>query len=100
MLFGDFGAGGTLPVRPFHYARPEFRRGAMRCNIWFAVMAGLVAGAAAVAPARADGTEPVIVIPGRPGVPVMVYSRDISCALVAGALGIVPPGIFGPGLVA
>ncbi len=68
----------------------------MRCNIWFAVMAGLVAGAAAVAPARADGTEPVIVIPGRPGVPVMMYGRDISWAVVEGDWGLARPGIVAP----
>ena len=71
----------------------------MRCNIWFAVMAGLVAGVAAVAPAHAGGTEPVIVVPGRPGVPVMMYGRDISWAVVEGDWGLARPGIVAPVVV-
>src|SRR5258708_33743089 len=67
--------------------------------MWSAVMAGLGGGAAAVAPGRGDGREPVIVIPGRPGVPVMMYGRDISWAVVEGDWGLARPGIVAPVVV-
>ena len=52
-------------------------------------MAGLAAFAAA--PARADN-GPVIVIPSRPGVPVVINGRDASYAVVEGDWGLSRPG--------
>jgi len=70
----------------------------MHRTIVLALMAGgLLAGLAA--PARADGTEPVIVIPGRPGVPVMFWGRDISGAVLEGDWGLARPGIVTPTVV-
>jgi hypothetical protein len=56
-----------------------------------AVLSGLVAFAAA-APARADEEGPVIVIPSRPGVPVVINGRDASYAVVEGDWGLARPG--------
>jgi hypothetical protein len=56
-----------------------------------AVLSGLVAFAAA-APARADEEGPVIVIPTRPGVPVVINGRDASYAVVEGDWGLARPG--------
>ena len=52
-----------------------------------------VAGFAAFAPtpARADG-GPVIVIPSRPGIPVVINGRDASYAVVEGDWGLSRPG--------
>lgn len=47
--------------------------------------------ASAVASARAD-TGPVIVIPSRPGVPVIINGRDASWAVVEGDWGLARPG--------
>lgn len=57
------------------------------------VMAIAVSGlaASAVAPVRAD-TGPVIVIPSRPGVPVIINGRDASWAVVEGDWGLARPG--------
>src|SRR5882672_2638012 len=70
----------------------------MRRSIVFAVMTGsLLAGLAG--PGRAGETEPVIVIPGRPGVPVMLYGRDVSGAVLEGDWGLARPGIVTPTIV-
>ncbi|MEA3027522.1 MAG: hypothetical protein QOF91_2807 [Alphaproteobacteria bacterium] len=53
------------------------------------VLAGLAAFAPA--PARAD-SGPVIVIPSRPGVPVVINGRDASYAVVEGDWGLSRPG--------
>ncbi len=53
------------------------------------VLAGVAAFAAA--PARAD-SGPVIVIPSRPGVPVVINGRDASYAVVEGDWGLARPG--------
>lgn len=53
-------------------------------------LAGLAALAAA--PARAEGEGPVIVIPSRPGVPVVINGRDASYAVVEGDWGLSRPG--------
>jgi hypothetical protein len=54
------------------------------------VLTGL-AGLAA-APARAGDEAPVIVIPSRPGVPVVINGRDASYAVVEGDWGLARPG--------
>jgi hypothetical protein len=66
------------------------------------IVLALVAGglfAAVAAPARAEGMEPVIVVPGRPGVPVMFWGRDISYAVVEGDWGLARPGQVAPTVV-
>jgi len=55
------------------------------------VSAVILAALAAASPARAD-KEPVIVYPGRPGVPVMWFGQDISWAVVEGDWGLDRPG--------
>ena len=61
-----------------------------RC--WAALIAVALAGSA-LAPlsARAD-SGPVIVIPSRPGVPVIINGRDASYAVVEGDWGLSRPG--------
>lgn len=39
--------------------------------------------------------EPVIVVPGRAGVPVMMYGRDVSGAVIEGEFGLDRPGHVG-----
>lgn len=46
----------------------------------------------AVVPARAGDEGPVIVIPSRPGVPVVINGRDASYAVVEGDWGLARPG--------
>ena len=46
----------------------------------------------APAPVRAEGEGPVIVIPNRPGVPVIINGRDASYAVVEGDWGLSRPG--------
>lgn len=58
-----------------------------------ALILALAATAAAV-PARAD-SGPVIVIPSRPGIPVMIHGRDASYAVVEGDWGLARPGHMG-----
>jgi hypothetical protein len=55
-----------------------------------AVVAGLAFAAAA--PARADEEGPVIAIPARPGVPIIINGRDASYAVVEGDWGLARPG--------
>jgi hypothetical protein len=66
----------------------------MRALITLAVLIG-TAGAAS-----AEGTGPVIVIPGRPGVPVIINGVDASYAVVEGDWGLakgvhVQPTVYG-----
>ncbi len=53
------------------------------------MLAGFAAFATALA--RAD-SGPVIVIPSRPGVPVVINGRDASYAVVEGDWGLARPG--------
>ncbi len=43
--------------------------------------------------------EPVIVVPGRAGVPVMMYGRDVSWAVIEGEFGLDRPGHVGPTII-
>ena len=52
--------------------------------------ASLVLGS--LARARAEGEGPVIVVPSRPGVPVVINGRDASYAVVEGDWGLSRPG--------
>ncbi len=62
-----------------------------RFALGLAVLSGLAAFVAA-APAYADEEGPVIVIPSRPGVPVVINGRDASYAVVEGDWGLARPG--------
>jgi hypothetical protein len=55
-------------------------------------LAGLAA--LATAPVRAGDEGPVIVIPSRPGVPVVINGRDASYAVVEGDWGLARPGFM------
>jgi hypothetical protein len=58
------------------------------------VIAFILSGLAglAVAPARAGDEASVIVVPSRPGIPVMINGRDASYAVVEGDWGLARPG--------
>ena len=67
----------------------------VRCRVMRRLRCGGGAGAVsrlASAPARAEGEGPVIVIPSRPGVPVVINGRDASYAVVEGDWGLSRPG--------
>jgi hypothetical protein len=71
----------------------------MRARICAAViLSGCVLGGA---PAHADGS-PVFVIPGKPGVPVIVnpYGFDASYTVVEGDFGLSRPGQVNPTIIA
>ena len=65
-------------------------------KIQFALLVGLMAAAPQIA--RADN-EPVIVVPGRPGVPVMMYGVDVSGAVIEGEWGLNRPGVVAPTVI-
>jgi hypothetical protein len=62
-----------------------------RCGIKFALFSSLIAGTVAAADSAAAQTEPVIVVPGRPGVPVMMNGVDVSGAIIEGEFGLNRP---------
>jgi hypothetical protein len=61
-------------------------------NALIASIAGMAASLLAVAPAIAGDGGPVIVVPGKPGVPVIMNGRDVSWAVVYGDWGLKRPG--------
>lgn len=61
------------------------------------ILAGVVVIMAAL-PAWAQN-EPVIVVPGRPGVPVMMYGVDVSGAVIEGEFGLNRPGQVAPTVI-
>jgi hypothetical protein len=63
-----------------------------RLAISVVALAGLIALAAT--PVRAGDEGPVIVIPSRPGVPVVINGRDASYAVVEGDWGLARPGFM------
>jgi hypothetical protein len=64
----------------------------LRCRVGqIAVIACVLAVLADVGAARAD-TGPVIVIPSRPGIPVVINGLDASYAVVEGDWGLARPG--------
>ena len=56
----------------------------------------LVIGAS---PALASGLGPVIVVPGRPDVPVLMNGVDASWGVIEGELGLARPGILAPTVI-
>lgn len=68
-----------------------------------ALAAALAATVLASVPAKSDHL-PVIVVPGRPGVPVMINGYDATGAVVYGDYGLYRPGhvapqVYGPALI-
>jgi hypothetical protein len=60
----------------------------------------LVAGCWLIAgSAIASETGPVIVIPGRPGVPIIINGRDVSYAVIEGDWGLARPGYIVPTVI-
>jgi len=55
------------------------------------VAIAFAAASALVHPARADH-QPVLVVPGKPGVPVIINGRDASWAVIEGDWGLYRPG--------
>jgi hypothetical protein len=62
-----------------------------RHGIKFTLFSSLIAGTVAAADSAAAQTEPVIVVPGRPGVPVMMNGVDVSGAVIEGEFGLNRP---------
>ncbi len=71
----------------------------MQRNIMLVLMLGSLVAVGLATPVSAGETEPVIVIPGRPGVPVMLYGRDVSGAVLEGDWGLARPGVVTPTIV-
>src|SRR3954462_5860156 len=66
---------------------------------FFAVLSGLATLASGAPPAAASESGPVIVVPGRPGVPYIVFGRDISWAVVEGDWGLGRPNNIDPQII-
>jgi len=65
-----------------------------------ALAAGLIAGVVAGADSAAAQNDPVIVVPGRPGVPVMMYGVDVSGAVIEGETSLNrPDGAYPPTVI-
>jgi hypothetical protein len=60
---------------------------------------GMIAAALAIDLASAGDMSPVIVVPGRPGVPVMMNGRDVSGAVIEGDWGLARPGSVEPTVI-
>jgi hypothetical protein len=65
---------------------------------WLATVGGCVACLLTTGPAFAQ-YEPVIVVPGKPGVPVMYFGRDISWSIVEGDFGLARPSQTNPTVI-
>jgi hypothetical protein len=67
-----------------------------RRTITSALLAGsLVPALFAAAPAAAADSGPVIVVPGRAGVPVMMWGIDVTGAVIEGEFGLDKPAMVG-----
>src|SRR5258707_11614880 len=63
------------------------------------VVVGLVGLVLASAPARAADSGPVIVLPGRHGLPVIINGVDVTGAVLEGDWGLYSPHMVGPTVV-
>ena len=68
-------------------------------KIQLALVSGLTAAALIAPPPAAADNEPVIVVPGRPGVPVMINGVDVSGAVLEGEWGLNRPGVVVPTVI-
>src|SRR5712671_871855 len=65
-----------------------------------ALAASLIAGVLAGADSAAAQNDPVFVVPGRPGVPVMMYGVDVSGAVPEGETSLTrPDGAYPPTVI-
>lgn len=74
------------------------RRAPLRRAVILALSAGALSALAPAAPAFAQH-EPVIVVPGRPGVPVLFWGTDVSGAVIEGDFGLDRPGHVAPTVI-
>lgn len=74
------------------------RRAPLRRAIILALSAGALSALMPAAPALAQH-EPVIVVPGRPGVPVLFWGTDVSGAVIEGDFGLDRPGHVAPTVI-
>lgn len=65
---------------------------ARRFGIYSMILAAGFAALAAASPAHAGDTGPVIAVPSRPGIPIVIWGRDASYAVVEGDWGLARPG--------
>ena len=63
------------------------------------IAVGVAAALPGVSDVVAQNSGPVIVIPSRPGVPVVLYGRDVSYVVVEGDWGLSRPGHMAPNIV-
>jgi hypothetical protein len=64
-----------------------------------ASFAGVVGGVLPAATAAQAQYAPVIVVPGKPGVPVMMNGEDVSWAVIEGDWGLARPGQVSPTVI-
>ncbi len=64
----------------------------MRIGLIVIVSAAFAVSLHGTMPAAASETGPVIVVPGRPGVPVIIDGVDVTGAVVSGDWGLAHPG--------
>jgi hypothetical protein len=74
------------------------RRATLRRAIILALIVGGLSALMPAAPALAQH-EPVIVVPGRPGVPVLFWGVDVSGAVIEGEFGLDRPGHVAPTVI-
>jgi hypothetical protein len=60
------------------------------------VVVGLVGSILGAAPAPGADSGPVIVIPGRPGVPIIINGVDVTGAVIEGDFGLYSPHMVNP----
>jgi hypothetical protein len=68
-----------------------------RASLVVLVLGGVVLGGA---PAPAADSGPVIVVPGRPGVPVIINGVDVTGAVIEGDFGLYRPHMVDPRIIA
>jgi hypothetical protein len=68
-------------------------------SVKLALIAGLALGVVATPRPAAADNEPVIVVPGRAGVPVMMNGVDVSGAVIEGEWGLNRPGVVAPTVI-
>jgi len=68
-------------------------------SVKLAFIATLALGAVVASRPAAAENEPVIVVPGRAGVPVMMNGVDISGAVIEGEWGLNRPGVVTPTVI-
>ena len=70
-----------------------------RANFVVVISSGLVLGGLGAAPALAADSGPVIVLPGRHGLPVLINGVDVTGAVLEGDWGLYSPHMVGPTII-